>query len=173
MKNIIITLLVAIVGAFALVGCTNLVGKDVVLENTVQGFKVTSAVDPTTGTVAPQVSAGWGSNLLITMNTDKPGTLEWKKKSGSFFGSVFGIEVSDETELRITAGDSKVTVTSKTDAGKTVTTEVGNGTVAVNVVDDAVISSNTAAVAAEAAKVAAATTDGTASTDAAKVDGTE
>lgn len=140
MKNIVFSLFLAIVGIFTLAGCSSLEDKGVILDSSVQGFKVTTGADTTSGTPLPNISAGWGSNLLITMPTNNKGTMEYKKKSGSVFGSIFGIEVSDETEVRITAGDSKVTVTSKTDAGKTVTTSVGDGTVAVNVVDDTVIS---------------------------------
>ena len=137
MKKIFSLLTVA--GIFILAGCSSLEDKGVILDSSVQGFKVTTGADTTGGTPLPNISAGWGSNLLITMPTNNKGTMEYKKKSGSVFGSIFGIEVSDETEVRITAGDSKVTVTSKTDAGKTVTTSVGDGTVAVNVVDDTVI----------------------------------
>lgn len=149
MKKIIASLATALLALFALTGCSSLEDKGVVLDSSVQGFKVTTGADTTSGTPLPNISAGWGSNLLITMPTDNKGTMEYKKKSGSVFGSIFGIEVSDETEVRITAGDSKVIVTSKTDAGKTVTTEVGNGTIAVNVVDDAVISSNPPATTAD------------------------
>lgn len=140
MKNIVFTLILAVFGILATAGCASLENKGVVLDSSVQGFKVTTGADTTSGTPLPNISAGWGSNLLITMPTDNKGTMEYKKKSGSVFGSIFGIEVSDETEVRITSGDSKVTVTSKTDAGKTVTTSVGDGTVAVNVVGDTVIS---------------------------------
>lgn len=149
MKKILASLTVAMLALLALTACSSLEDKGVVLDSSVQGFKVTTGADTTSGTPLPNISAGWGSNLLITMPTANKGTMEYKKKSGSVFGSIFGIEVSDETEVRITAGDSKVTVTSKTDAGKTVTTEVGNGTVAVNVVDDAVISSNPPATTAD------------------------
>ena len=140
-------LLVAV--AFALTGCASLENKAVVLDASVQGFKVTTGADTTSGTPLPNISAGWGSNLLLTMPTDKKGTMEYKTESGSFFGEIFGIEVKDKTEVRITAGDSKVTVTSKTAAEKEVVTEVGNGAVTVNVKDGATISTPLASPATE------------------------
>eukprot|EP00828_Plagiopyla_frontata_P037206 TRINITY_DN48945_c0_g1_i1.p2 TRINITY_DN48945_c0_g1~~TRINITY_DN48945_c0_g1_i1.p2 ORF type:complete len:106 (-),score=2.46 TRINITY_DN48945_c0_g1_i1:149-466(-) len=67
------------------------------------------------------------------MPTDQKGTLEYEKESGSLFGQIFGIEVTDKVKVRITAGDSKITVSTNTDAGKEVTTEIGNGVISVNV----------------------------------------
>lgn len=130
--------LFSFLGIMSLVGCSSLENKAVVLDSSVQGFKVTTGADTTSGTPLPNISAGWGSNLLITMPTTQKGTLEYKKKSGSVFGELFGIEVTDETEVRITASESKISVTSKTDEGKTVTTEIGSGKVAVSVKDDTV-----------------------------------
>lgn len=49
----------------------------------------------------------------------------------------------------VSAGDSKVTVTSKTDAEKELVTEVGNGAVTVNVKDGATISTPLASPATE------------------------
>src|SRR5574344_2093474 len=132
--------LLGFLGIMLLVGCSSLENKAVVLDSSVQGFKVTTGADTTSGTPLPNISAGWGSNLLITMPTGQKGTMEYEKESGSLFGQIFGIEVTDKTKVRVTAGDSKITVTSQTDAGKEVTTEVGNGAVTVNVKDGATIS---------------------------------
>ncbi len=132
--------LFGLLGIMSLVGCSSLENKAVVLDSSVQGFKVTTGADTTSGTPLPNVSAGWGSNLLITMPTAQKGTLEYERESGSLFGEIFGIEVTDKTKIRITASDSKITVTSQTDAGKEVTTSVGDGTVAVSVKSESVIS---------------------------------
>ncbi|MBN2640355.1 MAG: hypothetical protein JXR78_01740 [Victivallales bacterium] len=136
----IIAACVFIVMLILLTGCANLTEKAVILDNSVQGFKVTTGADTTSGTPFPNISAGWGSNLLITMPTDKKGTLEYEKESGSLFGQIFGIEVTDKVKVRITAGDSKITVTSSTNAGKEVITQVGNGVVSVNVKSGMVLS---------------------------------
>lgn len=138
MKKFLFFAMMAVVGLM-MAGCTSLENKALVLDSSVQGFKVTTGADTTSGTPLPNISAGWGRNLLITMPTDKKGTLEYEAESGSFFGSVFGIEVEDKTKVRITAGDSKVVVTTNTDAGKEVTTEVGNGVVAVNVTEGVIV----------------------------------
>lgn len=139
MKKILIFAMMLLVG-LVLTGCTSLEDKALVLDSSVQGFKVTTGADTTSGTPLPNISAGWGSNLLITMPTDQKGTLEYEAESGSLFGSVFGIEVKDKTKVRITAGDSKVVVTTETNNGNEVTTEVGDGVVAVNVTDGVVVS---------------------------------
>ena len=76
------------------------------------------------------------------MPTDQKGTLEYEKESGSLFGQIFGIEVTDKTRVRITAGDSKVTVTAASSTGKEIITEVGNGAVVVNVKSDTVLSTS-------------------------------
>ena len=141
--------LLGFLGIMLLVGCSSLENKAVVLDSSVQGFKVTTGADTTSGTPFPNISAGWGSNLLITMPTGQKGTMEYEKESGSLFGQIFGIEVTDKTKVRVTAGESKITVTSQTDAGKEVTTEVGNGAVTVNVKDGATISTPLASPATE------------------------
>lgn len=133
-------LLALVVAVVCMAGCASLENKAVVLDSSVQGFKVTTGADTTSGTPLPNISAGWGANLLITMPTDQKGTMEYEKESGSMFGEIFGIEVTDKTKVRITAGDSKITVTSTTDAGKEVTTEVGDGAVTVNVKSGTTIS---------------------------------
>ncbi len=138
--TLILIAVAAFVAAIALSGCTSLENKAFILDSSVQGFKVTTGADTTSGTPLPNISAGWGSNLLITMPTDRKGTLEYERESGSLFGQIFGIEVTDKTKIRITASDSKITVTSQTDAGKEVTTSVGDGTVAVSVKSDTVTS---------------------------------
>lgn len=132
--------LLGFLGIMLLVGCSSLENKAVVLDSSVQGFKVTTGADTTSGTPLPNISAGWGSNLLITMPTDQKGTLEYERESSSVFGQIFGTEVTDKTKIRITASDSKITVTSQTDAGKEVITSVGDGTVAVSVKSGSVIS---------------------------------
>ena len=134
-------ILVAFAALSLIAGCSSLTEKAVILDNSVHGFKATTGAD-SSGTPLPNLSAGWGSNLLITMPTDQKGTLEYEKESGSLFGQIFGIEVTDKTRVRITAGDSKVTVTAASSTGKEIITEVGNGAVVVNVKSDTVLSTS-------------------------------
>lgn len=131
--------LLMLVGLLLLAGCASLEDKDVVIDSGVQGFKVTTGADTTSGTPLPNVSAGWGNMLLITKNTRQNGTLEFEKISGSFFGSIFGISVQDTTKVRITSGDGKVKITTTSPENTTVTTEVGGGTATITVKDDTVI----------------------------------
>lgn len=129
---------VGLVG-FALCGCSSLENKEVIVDTSVQGFKVTTGADASSGTPLPNISAGWGSNLLITLPTDEDGTLEYNKETGSFFGSIFGINVTDKTSIRVTTGSSVIKVTTQTGEDKEVTTEVGGGTVKVKVKDTDVV----------------------------------
>lgn len=142
MKQITLILIAAaaFVASIALSGCESLEDKVFILDSSVQGFKVTTGADTASGAPLPNISAGWGSNLLITMPIDQKGTLEYERESGSLFGQIFGIEVNDKTKVRITASDSKITVTSQTDNGKEVTTSIGDGKIAVNVKSGTVIS---------------------------------
>ncbi|MDD4817284.1 MAG: hypothetical protein PHI85_04875 [Victivallaceae bacterium] len=126
---------VVLFAAALFTGCSSLENKAVVVDSSVQGFKVTTGADASGGTPMPNISAGWGRSLLLTMPTDSAGTLEYESESGSLFGEVFGIEVKDSTKVRITAQDSRVVITTSTDAGKTVETDVGGGIVSVNVSD--------------------------------------
>ena len=92
-----------------LTGCAGLENKSVVVDSSVQGFKVTAGADASGGTPLPNISAGWGRSLLITMPDGGTGTLEYESESGSLFGEVFGIEVKDKTKVRITTGPGTVT----------------------------------------------------------------
>ncbi|MDD4816832.1 MAG: hypothetical protein PHI85_02550 [Victivallaceae bacterium] len=85
-------------------GCSGLEHKAVVVDSSVQGFKITSGADASGGTPLPNISAGWGRNLLITMPDSGAGVLEYESESGSLFGEVFGVEVTDKTRVRIISG---------------------------------------------------------------------
>ncbi|MGE4565963.1 MAG: hypothetical protein AB7F32_13895 [Victivallaceae bacterium] len=139
MKKMMLLLITAL-AMVMLAGCENLQEKSFLLDGSVHGFKVTAGADATTGTPIPSLAAGWGSNLLLTFPMSKKGTFEYTKKAGSLFGQIFGIQVTDETTIRITSCDSKIVVTSKTDQTKEVTTEVGDGVVKVKVDSGPVVS---------------------------------
>lgn len=133
-------ILVSCLTLLTLAGCTSLADKNVILDTSVQGAKITTGADPSSSSFIPSGSFGWGWNLLITFRADKNGTLEYEKESGSFFGAIFGKTVKDTIKVRITANEGKIKVTTKTNTDKEVTTEVGNGKVVVKADDGIVVS---------------------------------
>lgn len=136
-----VTLLVTLVTAVCLLtGCKGIENKATVLDASVQGARITSGADVSSGAPLPNCSAGWGSNLMIGVPMDKAGSLSFKKKTASFWGTLFGLNVSDEVEVSIVAGAGKATVTTNVPASSTVTTKIEDGAVTVSVKDGSSVS---------------------------------
>ena len=122
-----------------LTGCGSMQDKAVILDSDIYGFKATLGADPTSGSVTPSLAFGSGGNLLIDLPIGEEGTLEYEKESGSIFGELFGVSVSDKVKVRMTSGASGIKVETQTDESKKVTTSVGGGKISVNVKDDTVL----------------------------------